>query len=260
MPVVIFGAVALFAVVALLTKKQTAAAAIPLVTLPSTGSTSNAGETALQQESQAGITTATSVATSLATGNVAGAASAAISGLLTQLTQHSQRLSDAKSENAAIPAAVQAFDADMASIAAAYSSGKASAVQVMQAVLALDNNVYNYLHGLVGKPGTAWPATQPAPTSSAPPPGVGITCNTKCTASCCLFYNDLNPAIVTVFNSLQGQPGGPWYTAEANGFILKVPEVYPPDDSAYGTFSRPSYTLVFTAPSSTPASLLASVI
>jgi hypothetical protein len=258
----ILGVVALFLIVAEAAKKHAAAesAPIPIVTLPSTG-TGGAGESASQQEEGGAIQSVTAIGTNLATGNIAGAATAAVTGLLTQLTQHSERLSDAKAESSAGPAAVQAFDADMAAIATAYSSGKATPQQVIQAITALNTNIYAYLHGLVGKPGTAWPASQPAGGAAAlANGGVGITCNSKCTYGCCLFYDDMNPMMVTVVQAMSGGTPNMYYQAVPNGFILSVSKVYPPDNSAYGTFTRAAYTLSFVAPAKTPASLLASVI
>jgi hypothetical protein len=258
------GGIAVFALLALEAKKTQAAASIGLVSLPATGSTTSSGITATQQEEQSGIQEATGIGTNLATGNVVGAGVAAVSGLLTQLTQHSERLSDAKAENTAIPAAVEAFDADMAAINQAFNSGKATPAQVMAAMVAMQANIYNYLHGLVGKPGTAWSVPSglsvSVPNGSQPIGGPGITCNKSCTASCCLFWDDLSPPIVVVWQAMQGITPGIDYQRTSNGFVLTVPEVYPPDDSAYGTYSRPLYTLTWEAPTTTPTSLVASII
>jgi len=260
-PWIILGIGALFIVAIASAKKSSVA--VPIV-LPQSGS-SAAGETALQQESSGLESTGVSVAASVATGNLPGAAVAAVSGIVSQLTQHSQRLADAKAENTAIPPAVQAFDADLAAIAQAYASGKATPAAVVAAVAELDSNLYGNLRGLVGKPGTAW-APGPLPMTN----GTGQPCNTSCTAACCLYYNDLHPPLVVlfqIFSAIAGgqsfaqiQEPGTYYEAVTGGFILKVPEVYPPDDPAYGTFSRPAYQLSFVQQPATPASLLASVI
>jgi len=238
---------------------KTGGIALPVM-LRSTGP-GGSGETALQQESQGAEETGAAVAGDVATGNFGGAAAAAVGGLISQITQHSARLAAAKAENSAIPPAVQAFDADLQAIAAAYAQGKATPIQVVLAVTQLAYNVYGNLHGLVGKPGTAWPANAPAPTpTSLAGLGPGIPCNTKCTAACCLFYNDLAPPLVVVSQAMQGVTPGIDFQAVAGGFVVTVPKVYPPDDPAYGSFTRPSYQLAFVRQQSSPASLLASII
>jgi hypothetical protein len=241
--------------------------ALPAI-LPSTGA-GGIGETAAQQEAQSGeqegIAIAAGAAQGAAVGGPAGAAVgagvAAVNGLLQQLTQHSARLAAAKAENTAIPPAVQAFDADLAAIAQAYSSGKATPAQVSQAILALNFNMYSNLHGLVGKPGTAWLASGVVPTpNSLQGEGPGVICNTACTAACCLFYDDLAPPLVTIWQVMNGIKPGNYYAPIQGGFVITVPKVYPPDDPAYGSFTRPLYQLTFLQPATTPVSLLGSVI
>jgi hypothetical protein len=257
-------------VLAVVERKKTAAAAVPAlpVTLPATGA-GGAGETASQQEAAGAESTVSSIATAAASGNVAGVATAAISSVLTQLTQHSARLAAAKAENTAIPPVVAAFDADLAAIGAAFSQGQITATQAAQAIQELDQNIYQNLHGLVGKPGTAWQA--PAPVSMTQDPGA--PCNTSCTVSCCVYLNDLHsPLVAAYMYLLSGNLSAvtanaqPWLTSQyggsisAQGFVLGVPKVYPPDDPAYGTFTRPAYSVSFVRTSALPTSTLASII
>jgi hypothetical protein len=242
------------------------------VTLPVDGP-GGSGETATQQETQSGIQTASTVATDAASGNIPGAVAAGVSGLITQLTQHSARLADAKAENVAMQPAVEAFDADLQAIAAAYVQGQITAAQAAQAIATLDANLYANLHSLVGKPGTAWNVPQQTMDQD-----LGATCNTACTVSCCVYNNDLHSPLVAAYQYLlyyngmglnvnnvnsNARPylnsnwGGQLY---ADGFVLGVPEIYPPDDPAYGDFSRPKYSVNFVPTSAGSSSALASFI
>jgi hypothetical protein len=254
-----------------LAEKKKSGLALPDI-LPSTGP-GGVGETALQQEASSGAQTAAGVAGSLATGNIAGAATAAVSGLLNQLTQHSQRLGDAKAENTAIQPAAQAFDADLQTIGAAYTSGEISVSGAAAALAALDANLYSYLHGLVGKPGTAWNIPQQTMDQDQ-----GATCNNACTVACCVYNNDFHSPLVAAYQYLlyyNGQGGNvtqvnpnarPWLNSSyggnlvAGGFILGVPEIYPPDDPAYGSFKRPAYSVTFVPQKSLPLTALGAVI
>jgi hypothetical protein len=152
---------------------------------------------------------------------------------LSELAQHTARLKGAENENQAADQLIPAFDADLAQIAAAYNSGATDAgtcVKACQAVLA---QCYSYLYAQVGKPGTAW-------NSSG-------NCDKSCTAGCCIYYNDLAPAI----------NGSPVFANGTVGFIpvlkvgsgtVYVPEVYPPSNTDYGNYARDSYTITITKP------------
>jgi hypothetical protein len=242
---VLFGVGAL-AVVAIAEMKRTSKVNV-LPDVLSVSSSGSGGETAAQQEEMSGAQTGIAIGTSLATGNVAGAAAAAVSGLLTQLTQHSARLSAAKAENVAMQPAVAAFDADLQAIAAAYSSGQITAAQAAGALQTLDQNIYANLHGLVGKPGTAWgnppfSMTQRATASQT-------ECNTACTFSCCVYSDDLHTPLSVAYEILLGLATAnslpPVGQATPGGFIINVPEVYPPSNPAYGNFTRPAYSVSF---------------
>lgn len=160
---------------------------------------------------------------------------------LSELSQHTARVSGATNENQAADQIIPAFDADLAACADAYNSGQYSATEIITALQAIDAQVYKYLKAQVGKPGTAWD-------------GSG-KCGKTCTVGCCLYYNDLHSAIFG--------PAGPPYNGNlyasngANGFIptlqkgsgaVIVPKVYPPSDTTYGDYSRAGYTIVLTQP------------
>jgi hypothetical protein len=188
-----------------------------------------------------GISTASTVAADAATGNVAGAATAAISGLLTQLTQHSARLKGAQNENAAADQAIPAFDADLQSIVAAYEAGTITQTQAISALLSVDANIKAYLKSHVGPAGTAWD-------------GSGF-CTKTCTVGCCIFYNNLHPAIVGPDPAVQGGRvmdgalGLVPLIASGKAGTVYIPQVFPPSNKAYGNYARAGYTISITPPS-----------
>jgi hypothetical protein len=238
--------------------------------IPATGPGASAAQIAAESTANAdqtqtgvteGVTTATAVATDAATGNYAGAATAAISGIVTQLTQHSARLSGATAENKAADTVVPAFDADMQAINAAYNEGEATIAECIQAIEIVDQNCYNSLHALVGKPGTAWISNPPstafteanaAAQIGAYVSGSGVVpCNDACTVSCCIYFNNLHIAALNAVEILAGWGG---YSVSPGSGSQNVPQVYPPDDSAYGTYTRAQYTLDWIPPKATPVS------
>jgi hypothetical protein len=173
---------------------------------------------------------------------IAGA-TAAIQQGIQQLALHTARLKNATNENEALDQVIPAFDADLLAIQNAFNTGT-SAQDCIQALELVDTNIYTYLRSLVGKPGTAWGG----PTDAEIGPGVNPTysapCNKSCTASCCVYLNDLRPAIY----GRAGVNFGIISAILAGGGKVAVPEVYPPSDKSYGDYSRASYALVFTPP------------
>jgi hypothetical protein len=179
---------------------------------------------------------------------MASLASAVLQVGISQLAQHTARLQDAENENAALDALIPAWDEDMKAIAAAYNSGT-SPSECISAASLVDSNAYAYLQKQVGKAGTSW-IGQPNPLP---------TCNKQCTAGCCVYYNDLRPAIygnptlssgmIPVLQKLSGQnvatnPGD--VVGKSGG--VQVPEIYPPSDTSYGNYSRAAYRLTLTTP------------
>lgn len=162
----------------------------------------------------------------------------AISSLL--LGQHAARLKGAQTENAAIPPAVQAFDQDLAEILQAVNSGAATPSQAIAALQKVDQDIYNNLKALVGKPGTAW-------SDSA---GMAGKCDKTCTAACCVYHGDLGP-VLSVSQIALGGPGGKWGASDPrlSGRTVHVPTVY---GSKYGGVNRPGYDITWNPPA-TPA-------
>ena len=174
-----------------------------------------------------------------------GAATAAIKVGITDLTQHTARLQDAKNENAALDALIPAYDADMASVQAAFNSGAADAATCVSALTQVDSYIYQYLRQQVGKPGTAWGGPTTTALGSKLNPSYSAPCNSGCTAGCCVYLNNLRPPI---FGHASQISMGSIQAVQQGGGTVTFPEVYPPDDTAYGNFSRAAYTLSFKAP------------
>jgi hypothetical protein len=188
-----------------------------------------------------------------------GIASALTKLTVAELAAHTARLKNATAENTAMDATIPPFDADLKAIAQAFSNGSASAATCIQACLEVDNNIFTYLYGLTQnrKPGVAWNG----PTTTALGPGnlpvYTIICDKSCTASCCVYLNNLRPAIF-------GRGGlsnsyAPWQTGngtvigliqliQKGGGTLKVITVAPPSNPKYGTYGRTGYNLTLAAP------------
>lgn len=198
---------------------------------------------------------------------VVGPALASVENIL--LGQHSARLKGATQENQAIPPAVAAFDQDFAQLIGAYNSGEANAQQCIDALIQMDLSIYSSMHnlGATGKPGTSWSAPSTQTIGIGINPAYPAPCDKTCTAACCVYYNDLRPAIFgrnvsaggpTAYAPFQTRPGivGGAIEALRNGNgIVKVITVAPPSDPAYGNFSRAGYTVAFSQPSTVPTSL-----
>lgn len=152
-------------------------------------------------------------------------------GIITSLLgAHVARLRGAKNENAAIPAAYQSLDADLAQIQSDYNNGNQDAASIVNALQAMNGQIYQYLHSLVGAPGTAW-TYNGAPGSAL--------CDKGCTAACCVYNQDIAPSISNVIAAIQ--------QAESSGSgVAKVRTI---STSKYATWpSRPGYSLQFTKP------------
>ena len=163
---------------------------------------------------------------------------------------HTARLQNATNENQAADILIPAFDADIRAVGANYESGAWSVAQCVAILQQIDANVYNYLRKQVGKTGTAW--TIPANNGES----AGIPCNKACTVGCCLYYNDLRPAIYgqAQFNTqgnvgmipvLMGSGGQP---SSGHRNQAYVPKVYPPSNKAYGNYQRAEYWISLAPP------------
>jgi hypothetical protein len=177
---------------------------------------------------------------------VIGAAISAVANIL--IAQHTARLKGATSENQALDQIIPAFDADISQIADAFNAGTLNGKPFTSAMATaglaqVDAQIYAYLKGQVGPPGTAWD-------------GSG-TCSKSCTTGCCVYYNNLHSAIY-------GPSGAPYNgnLTKANGATglipavqssvptsCYIPEVFPPSDTAYGNYTRAGYHIAIIPPS-----------
>ena len=138
--------------------------------------------------------------------------------LVSSLLQHSARLKGATTENEAVASAVPAFDSDIKAINQAFNNGAVDETAAISALNGLAQNLYMYLHSLVGAAGTAWTANS--------------LCNKSCTVSCCLYYNDIMPSINAAIAAVK----------TSGGATSQVLEVF---GDKYGLATRPAYSLTW---------------
>lgn len=175
-----------------------------------------------------------------------------------ELAQHTLRLRDAANENAALDALIPAFDADLQQIAQAYNSGT-DPQTCIAALLAVDTNAYNYLQAQVGKSGTAWGGPSSAQIGSGVNPSYSAACGKTCTAGCCVYLNDLRPAIFgrsgvgssyLQYQSVPGIVGGMIEAIQKGGGTVKIIPIAAPPNTAYGNYARASYVIQLVQPPS----------
>jgi hypothetical protein len=186
-----------------------------------------------------------------------GAATAAIKVGIAELAAHTAQLQDAANENAALDQLIPAFDADLKSIAAAFNAGEADADTCISACYQVDTNAFNYLRAQVGKAGTAWGGPTTNGIGADINPTYSAACDKTCTAGCCVYLNDLRPAIYgrsvpltsyTPYQTLPGIVGGLIAALTSGSGMVKVIPVAAPPNKAYGNYQRASYTLYISAP------------
>jgi hypothetical protein len=223
------------------------------------------GSTNLASNVQTLASTGTKAATSIASS--AGAASTfataipvvgAVIGAVAQvlLAQHTARLKGAISENQLIPQSVQAFDADIADLVTAYNGAQVpvnsdgTSPTCATAVIQMDMALFTFMKGNATGPGRAWTNNNAGstPINSTQ----GPSCNSSCTAECCVFYNDMNNilAVLYQFFTTGAKTTTVLSSPIASGMQFTVPEVVQPPPQ-YGTFSRAKYTITLTIPTTT---------
>lgn len=172
------------------------------------------------------------------------------------LSQHTAKLQAATNENQAADLLIPAFDSDLKAVAAAYNSGT-PASECIAALQAIDTNAYNYLRGQVGKAGTSWSGPSSATIGNGINPTYGAACDKTCTVGCCLYLNDLRPAIFgrggvgTSYGPFQTAPGivgGMIGAIQKGGGTIHVITVAPPSNTAYGNYQRAGYDIKLATP------------
>jgi hypothetical protein len=177
-------------------------------------------------------------------GAAVGAVAGAISGLW---ASHNARSAGAKNENTALNSAVIAFDGSLKAIFDAANSTEVSTqITASEAVSLLGQTLESYWQGM--EPFTSGPGAADASGGGVKCSSVvvcnqqsspGLSCNSKCTAGCCVGCDVFTPTInqaIAIF--------------EAGGGTLNVCEVY---GSGYGATTRASYTLTYTPPTAMAA-------
>ena len=158
-----------------------------------------------------------------------GAGVGALVGIIAGLwAAHDARAAGAKSENAAVGSAVQAFDASLSAVFQAANSGQVTGAQ---AVTICQQILQQYWTGIA--PYTSGPGRSDASRGGSA--CSGLSCNKSCTAGCCVGCLDIAPSIQNCVNVL----------ASPNGGTATILKVYA---SSYGLSARNSYTLTYTPP------------
>lgn len=161
-----------------------------------------------------------------------GAAVGVVVGLIAGFwSAHDARAAGAKDENAAMNSAVTAFDQSIKAVfAAANSTNPAQQITAAQAISLCSQVLQSYWAGMAPHqtgPGRADASNHGASCS-------GLTCNSSCTAGCCVGCLDLTPSIANCIAVFQ-----------AGGGTAQILAVY---GSSYGGVARGAYSLTYTPP------------
>jgi len=180
---------------------------------------------------------------------VIGEAVAAVADIF--LAQHTARLKGAISENQLIPTVVNAYDSDLREIVSAFNSGSATRSQCAAAIYQMWNSIHSYMKSNATGPGRAW--RDFGGIDQIPH---GFACDKSCTAECCVFWIDMHPAMANLYsfwstgkplevsnNNYTGWPPTNNGKTLSDGIDIKIITVQPPNNPAYGNFSRSGYTL-----------------
>lgn len=140
---------------------------------------------------------------------------------------HEARLKGATNENQAVPLVTPVFDQAITAIAQNWRATR-NQTDAINALAALDQQIYQYLKGRVGAPGTAWVDN----------PHI---CDKACTVGCCIYWNDFRSAIFGDASGFNNGTSGMIPAIQAGGNrAVNIPKVYP---SKYQTYSRSSYSV-----------------
>ena len=169
-----------------------------------------------------------------------GAAIGAVAGAIAGLwASHAARSAGAKNENVALNSAVVAFDGSLKAIfGAANSTDLSSQISASEAITLCQQTLESYWQGMAqfmtgpgaadaSQGGTKCGSVVVCNQQSAP----GLSCNSKCTAGCCVGCDVFTPTINQAIAIFQAGAG-----------TLNVCEVY---GSGYGATTRSSYALTY---------------
>lgn len=198
--------------------------------------------------------TGTSIAAAGAAGSWAGPIGAGVGilvGLIAGLwAAHDARVKGAKTENAVMNSAVQAFDASLQAIFAAANSGQVTGAQAASECQSVLATYWSEMRPYQSGPGAADASNGGSGCASVTvcnqQTAPGLPCNKSCTAGCCVGCDVLTPTINQAIAIFQ-----------AGGGTLSVCPVY---GSSYGGSDRASYTLTYAPPAPTATSTVTNAI
>jgi hypothetical protein len=171
-----------------------------------------------------------------------------------------------------------------------FNEGEITAAQAITALVAMDQTIYTTMrNNAQAKPGIAWKTdAQNAGYQTTAQlialgtgsyginPAYGAPCDKSCTVSCCVYLNDLRPAIygrnVVGAGNTSKTPYAAYQNPQGSGIVMGaiqaimnantgtpstiyVIPISPPDDPAYGNYTRASYNVTFTKPASVVSSV-----
>ncbi len=185
-----------------------------------------------------------------------GAGIGALVGIIAGLwAAHNARAAGAKTENAALNSAVQAFDASLQALFQAANSGSVTGAQAVQVCQQILQSYWAGMAPYMSGPGRAdasgggarcaTPGTLNLTTDNCARYNGSLPCNKSCTAGCCVGCNDLAPAIMAAIAVFSSPTGGSVNVCVVQG-------------SGYGAVTRAGYMLTYTPPSPTSVAGVAS--
>lgn len=185
-----------------------------------------------------------------------GAGIGAVVGVIAGLwAAHSARAKGAKTENAAVNSALQAFDGSLQALFQAANSGQITGTQAAGVAQQILGNYWAGMAPYMSGPGRADASggggrcgdgtlNPGGPCTGSPH---GPMCNKACTAGCCVGCQDLYPSILQAIQVFNSPTGG----------TIQVCNV---SNSSYGVASRGGYSLTYTPPAPTSAAGLANAL
>jgi hypothetical protein len=196
----------------------------------------------------AATSAAQGAAQGFAVGGPIGAGIGAIAGAIAGIwASHAARAKGAKTENAAVNSAVQAFDQSLQAIfAAANSSDPSVSISGAQAAQQVQQVFQNYWQGMAPfmtgpgrKDSSSFGANCGDTTLNPAGPCAGTPhghmCDSGCTAGCCVGCQDLYPTMLQAVQVFNSPTGG---TVQACAVA----------SSKYGASARGDYSLTYTPP------------
>jgi hypothetical protein len=179
-----------------------------------------------------------------------GAAVGAVIGIIAGLwAAHAARAKGAKTENAAVNSAVQAFDASLKALFDAANSGGVTPSQAVQILQQISQQYWQGMTPFMTGPGRADASGAGRNCAAlAAAQAKSNQCNKSCTAGCCVGCMNVYPVITAASQMFSGIPAGPPY-GQLNSDGSFTLNVTPVNSSKYGASARAGYSLSYKPPS-----------